>query len=68
MNKEELFQELSTKINTGEINRKEVADRLNLTENMPVAKETGARGYSAHFSINQVQNLMKCSLELVLPE
>lgn len=54
MNKEELFQELSIKINTGEISRKEIADRLNLVENVPVANETVARGYSTHFSINQM--------------
>jgi len=53
MNKEELFQELSNKINTGEVSREELASRLNLVQNTP-AQNGANRENLSHFSVTKM--------------
>lgn len=54
MNKEELLQELSTKISTGEISRGEVASRLNL----PVAAQSDSKDGAKHANLFSVTKML----------
>lgn len=54
MNKEELLQELSIKINSGEIKREELINRLNIPNAVPVSSNEKSIRTSSYFSLNKM--------------
>lgn len=61
MNKEELLRELGSKINTGEISRREVLDRFGLGSRGP----EGAESSLARFSINKMLYVLGAAIVVI---
>lgn len=63
MNKEELFQELSNKINTGEINREELISRFNLAQAIPTSEVVQKE--STHFSVTKMLYVLGAAIVVI---
>lgn len=65
MNKEELLQELSTKINTGEISRDEIFSRLNFAApTAPLVSDEGTKRFS-HFSVTKMLYVLGAAIVII---
>ena len=64
MNKEELLQELSAKISTGEISRKEVVRRLNLGPTTQQMSDERTKRFS-HFSVTKILYVLGATIVII---
>ena len=64
MNKEELLQELSAKINAGEISREELMNRLNITSSAP-AENSGSQKSSSNFSVTKMLYVLGAAIVVI---
>lgn len=63
MNKEELLQELSTKINTGEISQEEIVNRLNFAT--PTIQQIDDEKKKPHFSITKMLYILGAATAII---
>lgn len=64
MNKEELLQELSQKVSSGEVSREEITSRLNL--GLPEVKEKKeSSGWSPHFSVTKILYILGVAVVII---
>src|SRR3989344_774178 len=64
MNKEELLQELSTKISTGELSREEVISRLNFAPAIQQESDGGIKRFS-HFSVTKMLYALGAAIVII---
>ena len=64
MNKEELLQELSNKINTGEISRAELSNRFNFLPNVSQESNLNQKS-SAHFSVTKMLYVLGAAVVVI---
>ena len=64
MNKEELLQELSTRISTGEISREDIVSRLNFAPITQQMSEEGTKRFS-HFSVTKMLYVLGAAIVII---
>jgi hypothetical protein len=65
MNKDELLQELATKINTGEISRDEIASRLSLAPTVPSTITVEPLTHTSAFSITKMLYVLGAAIVVI---